>query len=165
MLYANVSVRFCTPLENEMLSMFKQQENENASLPEGICMSEEVSEASGSSESLHSHIYLRTRLLSLLSETSEKCEKNSVSVDSQERYAMVAEVPRVVENRGKANIAFKKISEDLNKSNSVEELLFFLGGELVKQRGLFFRIFRGKINKYIIPEFDAELQTKLRYSV
>lgn len=106
---------------------------------------------------------LQSRLLSLLYETSEKCEKNSMNVENQERYAMIAVVPRVVENRAKAKVAFKKVFDALNKARTEDELIAFLGSPLIKEEGLFFRIFRGKINKHLVPAFDAEVQTKIRY--
>lgn len=106
---------------------------------------------------------LQRRLLNLLEETWDKCEKNSVGVDNQERYAMVAEVPRVVENRAKANIAFDAISSELNNIHSDEAVLAFLESSLMKSKGLFFMIFRGKINKYLVPYFAPEVQEKIRY--
>lgn len=86
---------------------------------------------------------LQSRLLSLLEQTWDKCEKNSVSVDNQERYAMIAQVPRVVENRAKANIAFKAVSSELNNIQRDKEVLAFLESPLIKSEGLFFRILRG----------------------
>lgn len=106
---------------------------------------------------------LQSRLLGLLAETFDKCEKNSVSVDNQERYAIVAQVPRVVENRAKANAAFNAISSELNNIHSDKEILDFLESPLIKSEGLFFRILRGKINKYVIPLFEPEVQAKVRY--
>ncbi|MGE4348262.1 MAG: hypothetical protein AB7D28_00710 [Candidatus Berkiella sp.] len=106
---------------------------------------------------------LQSRLLGLLDQTWDKCEKNSVGVDNQERYAMVAQVPRVVENRAKANIAFDAISSELNNIHSDEAVLAFLESPLIKSEGLFFRILRGKINKYLIPDFEPEVQEKIRY--
>lgn len=76
--------------------------------------------------------------------------KNSIGVDNQERYAMVAEVPRVVENRAKANVAFDAISSELCNIDSDEGVLAFLESPLIKSEGLFFRILRGKINKYLL---------------
>ncbi len=106
---------------------------------------------------------LQSRLLSLLEQTWDKCEKNSVSVDNQERYAMIAQVPRVVENRAKANIAFKAVSSELNNIQRDKEVLAFLESPLIKSEGLFFRILRGKINKYIVPTLEPEVQAKIRY--
>ncbi len=103
-------------------------------------------------------------LLEKLEETKDKCEFLSVVVDNQERHFTVAAPPRTVENRGKANAAYKDIYANVSAISSLDSLLsyFHVPSEnrlpLESQKGLFYRIYRGKMNKYVIPVFVPQAQ-------
>ncbi|MGD9592100.1 MAG: hypothetical protein AB7V32_06235, partial [Candidatus Berkiella sp.] len=78
-------------------------------------------------------------------------------IDDQERYASIAVVPVVVEQRSKASAAYKNEEEQLERIHSYQDLLFYFKHELTDKSGLFYQIYRGKINKYVNPKLpDSE---------
>ncbi|MBS0288343.1 MAG: hypothetical protein JSR17_13685 [Proteobacteria bacterium] len=90
-----------------------------------------------------------------LLKTAQKCEKRALSVDNQERHISVAEVPTVVEFRSKASAALEQETQCLNKIQTHSELFGYLAYELSTKKGLFYRIYRGKINKHVNSEFPV----------
>ncbi|MCS5709897.1 hypothetical protein [Candidatus Berkiella aquae] len=102
-------------------------------------------------------------LLAQLKRTKLKCEKLSQGVENQERYLNVAVVPHVVENRVKASTAYKETKAQIKFIANISGLEAFSCALAVKQ-GLFFRIFRGRMNKHFTAKLDDQtLQSKITF--
>jgi hypothetical protein len=104
----------------------------------------------------------KTILKNQLDRTYTKCEAISHGVENQERFICVAEVPRVTENRRKAEYAYKNIQTSLDKVKTPNELVEYFSDELAYKEGLFFRMFRGRANKHLLDKEESLKSMKFK---
>lgn len=98
-----------------------------------------------------------------LKATHNKCTKNICKMYDQERNYSVSYHPEIEEKRSKAKTACHQEKEALGKLTSTEDLNHYCTMELAYKKGLFYQIYRGKLNKYVNPKLPSDLQTKLKF--
>lgn len=95
-----------------------------------------------------------------LDRTNTKCEALNCGVENQERHYNVI-VPRVIENRHKASIAYDHIQQSLASVTTPKALVYFLT-DLSYHEGLFYRIYRGRANKHLIDNEESLKSLKFK---
>lgn len=106
---------------------------------------------------------IRALLLQKLEETAAKCEKLSANVYEQERYFSCSIVPEVEANRAKAAGAYESVHTEIQSERTLGDMLGFFRADLANRNGLFYQIFRGKINKYVVPELPEDVQGRAKF--
>lgn len=106
---------------------------------------------------------IRKLLLKKLDETAARCEMLSANTYDQERYFGCSILPEVETKRAKAKVAFKSVYKEVTKERTLGDMLFFFNTDLANRTGLFYQIYRGKINKYVVPQLPEDTRAQAKF--
>ena len=117
---------------------------------------------------------LRDFLLKLNDQTRTKCAKIIEKIQDQERHFTIAVVPDAERKAAQMRGAYQTLDAKFRDLQSIEGLNVYWESSLRQQKGLYFRIYRGKLNRYLVPKIvsrngleskeSIEAQTQYRFT-